>query len=118
MVVLVMAVRQLDAILRSSWVMAIEGDAPEAKGTLALLRARVGPDGRGGGGRIASSTTQHHPAEGRLAFRGGFLGVPDEITSCTYGVRVDGFHQVIVVEIDVLLRGELWSRPEKYIATL
>jgi hypothetical protein len=98
--------------------MAIECNTPEAKWTLALLRASIGSDGRGGGGRIASSTTQHHPAEGRLAFRGGFLGVPDEITSCTYGVRVDGFHQVIVVEINVLLRGELWGRAEEYIATL
>lgn len=98
--------------------MAIECNTPEAKWTLALLRASVGSDGRGGGGRIASSTAQHHPAKGRLAFGCGLLGVPNKVTSCTYGIRVDGFHQIIVVEIDVLLGGELWGRAEEYIATL
>ena len=98
---------QLDAILRSEWVLAIEGDAPEAKRTLAFLRACVGPDCRSGGGWVTCATAKHHPAEGRLAFGGSLLGVPHKITTCTHGVRVDSFHQVIVVEIDVLLGGEL-----------
>jgi hypothetical protein len=92
MIVLVMAVRQLDAILRSRGVLAIEGHTPKAKGTLALFRFRVGPDGWGGVGRVPASAAQHHPAVGRLAFGGGLLGVPDEVAACALAVVVDGFH--------------------------
>lgn len=116
MVVLVVAVRQLDAVLRGQGVHAVEGDTPEAKGTLCLFRFGVGPDGWGGGGWVACPAAQHHPAVGRLAFGGGFLGVPHKVAAGTHTVGVDGFHQVIVVEMHLIFREQLGDGAEVDIA--
>jgi hypothetical protein len=102
--VLAMGFGRLDAIGRGQGVVAIDGDTPEAKLTLGLLGFRVDPDGWGGGGGIACSAAHHHPAVRPSAFRGGLLSVPHEVTTGTHAVGVDGFHQLIDVEMHVFLR--------------
>ena len=89
---LIMAVGKLDAILRGQRVQAVKRNTPETKRTLGLFRFRVGADCWGGGGGVAGSTAQHHPAIRRLAFGSGFLGMADEVAACADAVGVDGFH--------------------------